>query len=234
MPTHHRLDNRPLNNDVTTGQSGFVHDPRKSRTREPDEHFPKLPETDYHHDQDTNPGTHSPGPFHGDDLVSHGVTAPDAHSGGTNVDSYAYQEGMGTEDPTRLRHRYDRDNAVPVRVIDMITKERRITHQVLTSILVAPGTAQRILGKDPTRHKVFLQAAGTGLILVQPDFGPSGVAIAANSAFGFPIPTTTPLIMDTEDELWAYCATDVASPGMYVAGIAQYMRDTETLEEHFA
>jgi hypothetical protein len=234
MTKHHRLDhNTPnMHNDVTTGKSGFAAKPSDVRVKEPDDHYPKLPETDYYHDQDSNRGP-SPGPFHGDDLVSHGVNAPDVHTGGKNVDSYMYATEDHTEDSRELKHALDLENAVPVRVVDSVVKSVRITHQVFQPVLVAPGTMIRVFGKDPTRKSVFVQASGTGLIFVNPDVVVSGIVNANIGQFGFPVPSTGNIELDSEEEIWVYCGSDASAPGVYIQAIGQYLRATDTLEEYY-
>lgn len=234
MTTHHRLDpSAPPHNDLTSGESGFVHDPRKVRTSQPDKSFPKMPETDYHHDQGTTPDTKSPGPFHGDDLVTQQNTAPDVHAGGRQVDSYMYPDGEHTEDARKLKHKFELENYVPVKVVDTVVKERRLIHQVMTSALIAPGQSSRLVGKDPTRVKIKLQTSGPGAILIQPDIGLQGIPIAGLGLYGFPIPSTANLELETEDELFAYAGTDVAVPGLYVSILVTMVRDTDSLEEFY-
>lgn len=234
MARAHRLDEKPtVRNDVTTGSEGFVHLTTKVRNDpKADGHYPKLPETDYAHDQDTNPGTHSPGPFHGDDRVSQQWDPQVGEDHGNMVDAYMYPDGEHTEDAKKVRHTFDKANAVPVRVVETVTKTVRITHQVLTPILVPPGQAIRIVGKDVTRSGLWVQAAAAGCAFVQPDIGVSGVLAANISTIGFPIPTTN-IKFETEDELWAYCGSDAVAPGIYVSAVAEYLRGTDTLTEYY-
>lgn len=232
MPQHHRLDNN-AHNDLTTGKSGFVHRKEDVRVHEPDEYWPHMPETNYHHDLGADPNLHSPGPYHGDDLVTQQNSGEDVHDGGRIPDSYMYPDGEHTSDARKLKREYDAENAVPVRVIEQVTKERRITYEVM-SILIAPGAGQRILGKDPTRLNVTLISNAAGAYLVPPNSLPSGLTIAQAAAQGFPITNTgNGLKLDTEDELWAYVGSDVAQPGAYVSMISHYLRNTDTLEEHY-
>lgn len=237
--SHHRLDQNtkttPItNNEVTTGKSGFVRSERDSRTSEPDEHYPHLPETDYHHDKGAQRNMRSPGPYHGDDYVSHGWNAPDVHSGGKTPDSYVYGVEVNEHQAAAIHaDDYRSEQAVPVRVIEVLEKVRRITHQIITPVLVPPGTAIRVVGKDVTRTRLYLIAStASGIILVQPDVNIVNVAAANIAAFGFPI-TNTSIRMDTEEEIWAYCASDATAPGIYVSGYAEYVRSTESNEEAF-
>lgn len=212
---HHRLDATPVN-DITTGKSGFVDDPQKSRNVQPDSgpggHWPKLPETDYHHDQGAT-APHSPGPFHGDDLVSHGVTAPDVHSGGSTPNSYVDDDNVNREIANTIHmDEFRPEPSVPVRVTDIVVKERHTTSQIITPVLVPQGTAQRVLGKDPTRSRLYLSASAAGAVFVQPDMALSSVASSALPQFGLPVPTAGGAYrFDTEDEIWIYVATDAVT-----------------------
>lgn len=234
---HHRLDAMPVN-DITTGKSGFVDDPQKSRNVQPDSapggHWPKLPETDYHHDQGAT-APHSPGPFHGDDLVSHGVTAPDVHSGGKIPNTYVDDDKVNRDIGNTIHaDEFRPEPSVPVRVTDIVVKERHTTHQVITPVLVAPGASQRVVGKDPTRSRLYLTASTAGAILVQPDIGlNTTITIANTPQFGFPIPTSNGSRFDSEEEMWVYCGSDVAAPGVYISGYAEYVRSTDNNAEYF-
>jgi hypothetical protein len=204
----------------------------KARAAEPDDQYPKLPETDYHHDQGTNPGTKSPGPFHGDDLVTQQNSGEDVHNGGRIVDSYMYPDGEHTEDSKRVQKQLRIDAAVDVVVVDTVVKTQRITNMVHSPMLIQPGEFKRVVSKDPTRNKLYLQANVVGAYLTNPDTAVNPL-IATAVQFGFPVSTTQPLVMDTEEEMWAFCSSDVTAPGVYIAIMSEYVRSTDTLEEYY-
>ncbi len=161
----HDENNVPESHNDVTAERGFVHDPKQALDAKTD-HWPKLPETDYHHDKNST-AKQSPGPFHGDDGVSQANSAPDIHRGGTTVDSYVYPDGQHTEKSEPYQDILVKP--VDVRIVEKI-KEKTTVHQLVTPVGLAPGETKRILGKDSSRTRLLLSsnAQSTQTSLVDP------------------------------------------------------------------
>lgn len=236
MTKTHRLDPHTVDvNETATGQSGFVADPAKRRVIEPDEHYPHLPETSYHHDKDAT-AEHSPGPFHGDDLVSQQRSGADIPHGGHMPNSYIYDNETNTELASQVADEFTPEHAVPVRIVDSEVKERRVTHDVGMPMSVTPGATVRVLGKDPTRVRALISAAiasaDGSIIMVQSNgAGLTGIAKATTAQFGFPI-GPTPIEILSEEEIWVYAATDAAAM-VYINSYSEYARSANTRAEFY-
>lgn len=212
----HDVDPRPL--------EGVVRDPKDSRNRQPDERYPKGSDTDYRHDQQAT-RQHSPGPFHGDDLVTQQLS-PDIEKR-----DYVHDEEVNRRVAEHLAKGFRSHDAVDVRIVDEVVKSKTVRHQV-TVQEVQPGTAVRVLGKDPTRVQIQVSiATGTNAYICPPDITTS-MADATAAQFFFPIPSSgSPLKFNSEEELWVYVGTDKTAA--YVQMLCEYVRSTDTREEHY-
>jgi hypothetical protein len=224
MPRAHRLDSPGYDPNATA--EGFVTDVKKADSRQPDDkRYPKGADTNYVHDQQATVST-SPGPFHGDDLVSQQESQDIRHR--RPVHTVLDNEDRATK--TKLNPRTF--NAVPVQIVDTLVKNQSIRHQVMVQE-VQQGTAVRVLGKDPTRTAVRLHVSGGNGYICNPNIEVA-LADAVAQQFFFPIPTSTasPLSLNTEEEIWVYCPSD-ATGTCYVQIYAEYARGINTREEFY-
>lgn len=208
----HTDNHRMIRHDVHTDSGKVIVDPQ-------------APASDYYyHDAGTTGDVKGPGPYSGD----YGAPIPytDANPHGNLPESYVYADDAHKEPVVTLQERLR--NAVDVRVVDSIEKERTIRYQTLT-VSISPGSCVQVLGKDPTRTKVVIfdkVSANTDWL--------SDVAIN-NTVTGFPLPPFSAggLTMEAEDAVYVLADSSNSSSSL-ICVYAEYVRSADTRAESYA
>lgn len=167
----------------------------------------KLPETDYYHDQGTT-GVHVP------ELVD---------TSGFDMGEIVWDGKDHTKKGPVTK--YDRDliDSIPVRVVDVAEKVKRVRHIVLT-VAIPADSCVSILSKDPTRiFAKVIETGGTsqGFLLNE---------MINNATIGFPV-VNLPDKLESEEELFVYNSDTVNSITIRV--YAEYVRSDASREERF-
>lgn len=233
MSKSHRLDPHPTPSGISAG-GGVIHDPHQARVKEPDEDYPKMPETSYHHDAHAT-AAHSPGPFHGDDLVSQNATIDTDTSDSGGLKNTVFFDDVNIVEAKKAHMSVPKPPAVDVRIVEVLDKPTRLTHKVLLPVDYLPGDAKQLLGKDPTRTRALLVLSGAAgdLLVLTPDITAPQFVKANTGQFGWPMTASSAVIeFKSEDEIWAAAASDNTGP-VYVSIYTEYVRDVFTREEYF-